>query len=126
MRSRQGKGAAGFTSCYGLLGRNDFASVFGSLLDRMVTTGLLGHYPGWSFASNWARRRARVLRRAGLEKLLPLHSRLGIALSVFDSLSDFTTRTAVGVTTALFANQPRWLSFCSLAFLLPPTPIHRT
>ena len=31
--------------------RCDIASVFGSLLDRMVTTGLLGHYPDWSCTS---------------------------------------------------------------------------
>jgi hypothetical protein len=30
---------------------DDIASVVGSLLDRMVTTGLLGHYPNWSFTS---------------------------------------------------------------------------
>ena len=43
--------AAGFTSCYGLLSCDDTASVFGSLLDRMVTTRLLGHYLDWSFTS---------------------------------------------------------------------------
>jgi hypothetical protein len=36
--------AAGFTLCYGLLGCDDFASVFGSPLDRKVTTRPLGPY----------------------------------------------------------------------------------
>jgi hypothetical protein len=38
---------------YGLLGRNDFASVFGSLLDRKVATRRLGRYLGWTRTSKW-------------------------------------------------------------------------